>query len=70
MRFVQCSPFPCLWGVPAAPNSGWEKGETGFPQSPPCGEGLGGRSPPKNNNIFILALCAPRTGLKVVGEGA
>ncbi len=23
-------------------------------------EGLGGQSPPKNNNIFILALCAPR----------
>jgi len=35
-------------------------GETGFPHAPPCGEGLGGLRPPKNNNIFILALCAPR----------
>gem|GEM_PF-6699446 len=32
-------------------------------------EGLGGRSPPKNNTIFILALCAPRIGPDVsIGE--
>ncbi len=42
-------------------------GKPGFPfplpvgaASPPHREGLGGRSPPKNNNIFILAVCAPR----------
>gem|GEM_PF-1644650 len=28
-------------------------------------EGLGGRSPPKNNTMFILALCAPRMGPEV-----
>ncbi len=39
--------------------------ETGFPHAPPCGEGLGGRSPPKNNTIFILALCALRMGSNV-----
>ncbi len=28
--------------------------------SPPHREGLGGLRPPKNKNIFILGLCAPR----------
>ncbi len=42
-------------------------GKPGFPippaygmVNPPYREGLGGLRPPKNKNIFILALCAMR----------
>ncbi len=30
-------PHPCLWGVPAAPTSGWEMGKPGFPIPLPVG---------------------------------
>jgi len=59
---------PGLPHVPAPQGDG----ETGFPHTsadagrrpahpgPGPREGLGGRSPPKNNLIFITALCANR----------
>jgi len=39
-------------------------GETGFPHPPTRWEGLGGRSPPRNNRMFIPSVCgASRMGV-------
>gem|GEM_PF-3475822 len=42
-------PIPCLWGAIRSQRR-LGHGETGFPQLPPCGEGLGGLRPPKRGN--------------------
>ncbi len=58
------SPTPLPVGVPAAPTSGWDMGKPGFPNPslwggarfpPPAGEGLGGRSPPRKEPVFIVS---------------
>jgi len=44
-------------------------GETGFPHSSTRWEGVGGRSPPKNNRMFIAVLCGGAAWTSGVNTG-